>query len=68
MKKQKLSGQSIYGMKRAVLTFISCLREIFDESAYARYLVRAGREPSVDSYAAFRRESELAMTRRPRCC
>ncbi len=68
MKKQMPSSQFVRAVRGAVRTFISCLREIFDESAYARYLARAGRQSSVDSYAAFRREYELAKTRRPRCC
>lgn len=61
-------GPSVHAVKAAVRTFLSCLREIFDESAYARYLARAGQTSSIDSYAAFRQETELAKTRRPRCC
>ena len=44
------------------------LREIFDESAYARFLQRNACASSRDSYAAFRRETEAAKARRPRCC
>jgi len=68
MKKSTTFDQCIGVLKLAACIFISCLREIFDESAYARFLARADQSSSVDSYAAFRRESELAKTRRPRCC
>lgn len=44
------------------------LREIFDESAYERYLARNQVRSSVGAYASFRREHELAKARRPRCC
>jgi hypothetical protein len=44
------------------------LREIFDESAYQRFLWRTRMASSRDAYAAFRREYEAAKSRRPRCC
>lgn len=44
------------------------LREIFDESAYARYLTRHQLAPSRETYAAFSRENDLTKLRRPRCC
>ena len=44
------------------------LREIFDESAYARFLTRHQLETSPQSYAEFLRESETTRSRRPRCC
>jgi hypothetical protein len=46
----------------------SVLSEIFDESAYARFLSRHGLASSCESYAAFLRESEHVKARRPRCC
>jgi len=45
-----------------------CLEEIFDESAYTRFLQRTGRTSSPQAYAAFRHDCELAKARRPRCC
>lgn len=49
--------------------FVLCvLREIFDENAYARFLAREGAASSRDSYAAFLREREAVVQRRPRCC
>jgi len=52
----------------AAAVFVSCLREIFDESAYARFLSRVEKESSPETYAAFRREYEIGKVRRPRCC
>jgi hypothetical protein len=47
---------------------LAALREIFDESAYARFLAQRGLGPSHLSYAAFRRDQEGIKARRPRCC
>jgi hypothetical protein len=47
---------------------LAALREIFDETAYARFLQRAQMTPSREAYAAFWREREKACARRPRCC
>lgn len=44
------------------------LREIFDESAYARFLTRNQFASSTRAYAAFLREYEHVKARRPRCC
>jgi hypothetical protein len=49
-------------------TALAMLREIFDEGAYSRFLRRAGMTSSAEAYAAFRRESEEAKVRRPKCC
>lgn len=47
---------------------VSVLREIFDENAYARFLAREAIPSSRVAYAAFLRERESVMQRRPRCC
>ena len=47
---------------------ICALREIFDESAYERFLLRHKLPPSRGTYAQFLREQELTKARRPRCC
>jgi hypothetical protein len=44
------------------------LREIFDESAYDRFLLQTGAARSVESYRAFMQEKEARTVRRPRCC
>jgi hypothetical protein len=54
---------------RAFLSvLLAMLREIFDESAYARYLEQHQLSSSPKAYAGFRREYELVKARRPRCC
>ncbi len=52
----------------ATQILIATLREIFDESAYERFLRRAKMDSSAKAYAAFRAEFEEAKTRRPKCC
>lgn len=47
---------------------VATLREIFDENAYQRFLVRTGSAASVQSYHKFQRERESAMATKPRCC
>jgi hypothetical protein len=47
---------------------VAALREIFDESAYARFLDRRRVVSSPAAYGEFLRESEIARARRPRCC
>jgi hypothetical protein len=49
-------------------TIRTTLREIFDENAYDRFLLRTQEVRSVDSYRRFMSERELAMAHRPRCC
>jgi hypothetical protein len=44
------------------------LREIFDESAYQRFLDRSRLQSSPNAYAIFLQENEQAKSRRPRCC
>jgi hypothetical protein len=44
------------------------LREIFDESAYQRFLDRSQLESSAKAYAVFRQENEQAKSRKPKCC
>jgi hypothetical protein len=59
-------------VRKTILDFaalaVATLREIFDESAYARFLNRAGMTSSREAYAAFRLEFEETKVRRPKCC
>jgi hypothetical protein len=55
-------------MRRIVTIIMATLREIFDESAYARFLSRKQMPSSRAAYAEFLRENEVARARRPRCC
>jgi hypothetical protein len=47
---------------------LAMLREIFDESAYRRFLMRKQMVSSCAAYAEFTREDERIRARRPRCC
>ncbi len=44
------------------------LQEIFDESAYQRFLDRTRLQSSPHAYAIFQQENEQTKSRRPRCC
>jgi hypothetical protein len=55
-------------LTRTAVLFVSCLREIFDESAYARFLRLHRVVSSSASYAEFCREQAAVKARRPRCC
>jgi hypothetical protein len=67
------SSQAKRGSLRSTLSEIASvslaiLREIFDESAYQRFLDRARLQSSPSAYALFQRENEQAKSQRPRCC
>lgn len=47
---------------------VSTLQEIFEESAYARFLAREGLTASRQAYGRFIREHGEAKARRPKCC
>jgi hypothetical protein len=53
---------------KAAQIFVAMLREIFDESAYARFLKRTRMQSSAQAYAAFCQERESSHSRRQRCC
>lgn len=55
-------------LRTTMRILLETLREIFDENAYARFLLRNGVVASRESYAAFLREGESLRARRPRCC
>ena len=52
----------------AMQTLHATLREIFDESAYDRFLLRTSKAHSSASYRDFTRERDAAMAKKPRCC
>jgi hypothetical protein len=60
--------RSSTGFRHALALLAAAFREIFDESAYARFLDRKKMASSREAYAAFCREYEGAKARRPRCC
>ena len=49
-------------------TLLATLREIFDESAYERFLTRNAVRSSRAAWAAFVREQACGRERRARCC
>jgi len=69
------SGSSTHAPKPLLRRFQDALHilravfcEIFDESAYHRFLQRTQASQSAESYRAFLRERESAIARKPRCC
>jgi hypothetical protein len=55
-------------IKAAARILLATLREIFDESAYQRFLCSRKMASSPEAYAAFWRERESTHARRPKCC
>lgn len=53
-------------LQEAGATLLAALREIFDESAYQRFLRRTGQLPSRASYREFLRQRFAKP--RSRCC
>jgi hypothetical protein len=60
--------KSLESIHRFVRLLREALAEIFEESAYTRFLQRHGLTPGTDSYAEFLRERENTVARKPRCC
>ena len=67
-----MQSGSLNRLWHATLTGFSlihaALAEIFEESAYARFLARKRIRSSSQAYTIFLREQETAKSRRPRCC
>jgi hypothetical protein len=55
-------------LRQIAATLVATLREIFDESAYTRFLAQREIRSSPNAYAAFLREQERIKARRPKCC
>jgi hypothetical protein len=55
-------------LRIALRIFLEVLREIFDESAYARFLRTRQVPSSAEAYAVFCRERQAEYSRRSRCC
>jgi hypothetical protein len=52
----------------ALQILFAAIREIFDESAYDRFLLRTSAARSIASYRAFTHERDASMQKKPRCC
>lgn len=55
-------------LRQALALFLTALREIFDESAFERFLARRNTPRSPESYRAFLRERETSIICKTRCC
>ena len=55
-------------ISRIVNLLRATLHEIFDESAYDRFLQHTSAARSRQSYRAFMRERESTNAKKPRCC
>jgi hypothetical protein len=55
-------------LRKSASLLWAALEEIFEESAYRRFLQRNQVASSREAYAAFLREQEFSKARRPRCC
>jgi hypothetical protein len=55
-------------MARITALLMDILREIFDESAYQRFLALNGMASSRVAYAQFMRERDGIKMRTPKCC
>ncbi len=64
----KLCGRLGAHAREGTALVLATLREIFDESAYTRFLAREGLQSSSKNYAAFLREHHAQRARRPKCC
>jgi hypothetical protein len=62
------SASNATAFTHALALLLAALREIFDESAYTRFLSRTQTVSSREAYSAFCRECDAAKARRPRCC
>jgi hypothetical protein len=60
------SGLALIG--KAIRMLLDTIREIFDESAYDRFLLRTNASRSIVSYREFTRERDAAVLQKPRCC
>ena len=67
-KYRRTRRNAISAIRKFLRILVATLREIFDENAYQRFLVRKGSAASVQSYREFQREREAAMATKPRCC
>jgi hypothetical protein len=64
-----IARDRVIGKVRAFFNILrAALLEIFDESAYDRFLQHTHAARSKESYRTFMRERETALGQKPRCC
>jgi len=61
-------GSPLSTLSRMASVSRAILREVFEESAYQRFLDCSRLESSPNAYAIFLQENEQAKSRKPRCC
>jgi hypothetical protein len=54
--------------RRVLHLLLETVREIFDESAYERFLIRHQLNSNRGAYALFLEEQETRKARQPKCC
>lgn len=68
MNRQKTKPARMKRLGGGFRIVLAMLREIFDESAYIRFLRRTEMKSSPQAYAAFWREREATQQHPPKCC
>jgi len=66
--RDRVIGVAATSLRKTLQIIRAMLREIFDESAYDRFLLRTHASRSIASYRAFTRERDATMLKKPRCC
>jgi chromosome condensin MukBEF complex kleisin-like MukF subunit len=65
---RKRGGKLEHWARNVWTIFCAALGEVFDESAYERFLKQTCTSRSKESYRAFMHDREAALERKPRCC
>ena len=55
-------------VRQIITIMVAILHQIFDESAYSRFLARHEMTSCPSAYAAFLREQDALKARHPKCC
>jgi hypothetical protein len=66
--RDRVIGVAATSLRKTLQIIRAMLSEIFDESAYDRFLLRTHASRSIASYRTFSRERDADMLKKPRCC
>jgi hypothetical protein len=61
-------GSLLSTLSKIASVSLAMLREIFDESAYERFLAQHQLTSNAAAYSSFCHERDHSRARRPRCC
>jgi hypothetical protein len=64
----KLYPGALAWLPQLAAVLAALLKEVFDESAYSRFLKRHRLASSATAYAEFQKENDRLRARRPKCC